>query len=80
MNVDMNKVTKLATKVLASTAAGIAATVVLTTSGGTAVADGCPEDMHWLVCPPVGQVTETVDDVTDTIGDVTGDVTRDMHW
>jgi len=51
----MNKVSKLATLVLASIAtgiAGIAAAVVLTTAGGTATADGyCPTDMHWLICP-----------------------------
>lgn len=70
----MNKVSKLATKVVASTAAGIAgiaAVVVLAAPGSTAVADGvCPDDMHWVVCPPL-------DEVTDTVTDVLRD---DMHW
>jgi hypothetical protein len=77
----MNKVTKLAAKVAASTAAGIAgitAVVVLTTSGGTATADGgCPDDMHWVVCPTLDEVTDTVTDITDGITDHLPD---DMHW
>ncbi|MGB3441051.1 MAG: hypothetical protein WBA97_20060 [Actinophytocola sp.] len=78
----MNRVSKLATKVAASTAAGIAgiATVVLlTASGGATVsADGvCTDDMHWVVCPTVEQVTDTVTDITDGL---TGDLTDDMHW
>ncbi|MFC4852889.1 hypothetical protein [Actinophytocola glycyrrhizae] len=84
----MNKVSKLATqvaakvaKVAAATAAGIAgisAVVVLTASGGTAAADGgCLDDMHWVVCPTLDEVTDTVDDITDGIAD---DITHDMHW
>lgn len=77
----MNKVSKIATRIAASAVtgvAGIAAAAALTTSGDTVSAErGCPDDMHWVVCPTVEEVTDTVTGITDGITD---GITADMHW
>lgn len=67
----------LAVKVIGSalfTIAGAVAVLAPAVTGSASHAnDGCPEDMHWLVCETVGT---GIDSITDTVV-ITPE---DMHW